>query len=172
MKRLAVRLSGTAATEALGAALAACLSPRPGFALLLDGPLGAGKTTLVRGLASVLPGGDEAEVASPSFNICNIYPTVPEVAHFDLYRLEGMSPGEEFHDALEHPETLVIVEWSQYLDGPDRPEDALSCELHAEGKGREAVLSAEGPRASACLEKLERVLLERNIPHTSHEEAE
>ena len=55
----------------------------------MEGELGAGKTTLVRGLVEALPGGQDAEVASPSFNLVNLYPTQPETAHVDLYRCEG-----------------------------------------------------------------------------------
>jgi len=88
--------------------------------LLLDGDLGAGKTTLVRFLVSSLPGGEQAEVSSPSFNILNIYPTQPEVAHFDLYRLQG--PPEDFWaDILEDENRLRIVEWAKYLNPAQYP---------------------------------------------------
>jgi len=93
---------------ALGAALGRVLSSLPPglrgqdgglVPLLLSGALGAGKTTLVRGLVSALPGAELAEVSSPSFNIVNIYPTTPQVAHFDLYRVVGSAP-EELLDSL------------------------------------------------------------------------
>ena len=54
--------------------------------LLLHGDLGSGKTTLTRFMVLSLPGGLEAEVASPSFTLCNHYATVPPVLHCDLYR--------------------------------------------------------------------------------------
>ncbi len=56
-------------------------------ALYLRGTLGSGKTTLTRGLVAALPGGEDAEVASPSFTLCNIYPTRPALLHADLYRM-------------------------------------------------------------------------------------
>ncbi len=166
MSGLGVTLRDAPSTVALGEAMAACLGARPGFALLLDGPLGAGKTTLVRGLVSALPGAERAEVASPSFNICNIYPTRPEVAHVDLYRLEGRPPGEDFENALEVPETLVIVEWAQYLHPPDLPAERVICALAALEGGRTARLSASGREASAFLDRLARVLAEREVPFT------
>lgn len=166
MSRLRVGLRDAAATLDLGAAMAACLAPRPGFVLLLEGGLGAGKTTLVRGLVSPLPGGGEAEVASPSFNICNMYPTTPQVAHFDLYRLEGQPPGEDFENALDAPETLVIVEWSQYLHPPDLPRERATCLLTASEEGRTADLTATGEDARAFLGCLAQALAERNIPFT------
>ena len=68
--------------------------------LLLHGDLGSGKTTLTRFMVLSLPGGSEAEVASPSFTLCNHYATVPPVLHCDLYRCAGSLP-EELFDALE-----------------------------------------------------------------------
>lgn len=164
MRRLRVGLPDAQATIALGGAMAACLDTRPGFAVLLDGVLGAGKTTLVRGLAAALPGGPEAEVASPSFNICNIYPTAPEIAHFDLYRLEGQPPGEDFENALEALETLVIVEWAQYLHPPDLPADRVTCFLSALEGGRMAEMTAEGAKARGFLDRLARAL--EKLPFT------
>lgn len=164
MERLRVGLKDLQATIALGEAMASCLDARPGFAILLDGVLGAGKTTLVRGLVSSLPGGDEAEVASPSFNICNIYPTAPEVAHFDLYRLEGQHPGEDFENALEALETLVIVEWAQYLLPPDLPEQRVTCFLSALEGGRMVEMTAVGEKARGFLDRLEQAL--EKLPFT------
>jgi tRNA threonylcarbamoyladenosine biosynthesis protein TsaE len=69
--------------------------------VLLRGDLGSGKTTFVRGLVAALPGGEEAEVASPSFNLVNVYPTRPEVVHMDLYRLRGGEAGELFEEYAE-----------------------------------------------------------------------
>ena len=66
--------------------------------ILLMGDLGAGKTTLIRFLVEALPGGENAEVASPSFTLCNVYPTTPKVQHFDLYRLP---PGSVLVATLE-----------------------------------------------------------------------
>jgi tRNA threonylcarbamoyladenosine biosynthesis protein TsaE len=147
-------------TLALGAALGSALAlPRCASGgpvpLLLSGPLGAGKTTLVRGLVNALPGAPEAEVSSPSFNIVNLYPTRPQVAHFDLYRVAGAAP-EELLDALEAKDVLVVAEWIENLPRPDWPEDALhlvwspvpsgrALEIRACGKAAEALLAALAP---------------------------
>lgn len=70
-------------------------------ALYLYGSLGAGKTTFTRAFVSAFAGAEEAEVASPSFTICNEYPTHPEIFHADLYRLpENIALPEELHDML------------------------------------------------------------------------
>ena len=55
--------------------------------ILFYGDLGSGKTTFTRGFIEALPGGENAEVSSPSFTLCNSYPTTPSVIHCDLYYL-------------------------------------------------------------------------------------
>ena len=84
-----VTLHSLADTRRLGRLLAAGLRELGPVALLLRGPLGSGKTTLTAALTAALPGGDLAEVGSPSFTICNYYPTTPPVLHADLYRSPG-----------------------------------------------------------------------------------
>lgn len=103
-------LDSEAATAAAGASLAERV--RPGDIITLDGPLGAGKTTLVRGLLHAL--GHEAEVPSPSFSLIQPYEGLAlPVLHVDLYRLED--PEELWELGLETAaDGLLIVEW------PDR----------------------------------------------------
>jgi tRNA threonylcarbamoyladenosine biosynthesis protein TsaE len=111
-------LPDAVATEALGARIAALV--RPGDLLLLEGPLGAGKTTLVRGLVTAL-GGDPGEVCSPTFVLLESYAVrsggIARVHHADLYRLRGRptAPWDEvgLGDALEDPAALTAVEWPE-----------------------------------------------------------
>ncbi|MGE4553026.1 MAG: tRNA (adenosine(37)-N6)-threonylcarbamoyltransferase complex ATPase subunit type 1 TsaE [Desulfovibrionaceae bacterium] len=152
-------LPGPAATEALGRELARVLAGRsPVPALLLSGPLGAGKTTLVRALVEALPGAEGAEVASPSFNILNLYPTTPPVAHFDLYRLEGLPPGEEFLELAGDGTTLLVVEWSEHLPPDLVPDPALTLRLTPRGTGRAAKIEAVQDTARAALTALNQAL--------------
>jgi tRNA threonylcarbamoyladenosine biosynthesis protein TsaE len=104
--------ASAAGTEAAGARLAARL--RPGDLLLLVGPLGAGKTTFVRGLAAGL--GSAAGVSSPTFQLVRIYPGRVQLAHADLYRLEKPSDLRELglDELLE--QGVVAVEWGDRLD--------------------------------------------------------
>ena len=123
---------------------------------LLRAGLGSGKTTLTRGFVAALPGGSDAEVASPSFNLANVYPTRPPVVHIDLYRLgEGFLDAglEELLEAGHSAGRVVLVEWAEYLPASLCPPDRLEVELAEAGPGREATLSAYGPRASQWLEK-------------------
>jgi tRNA threonylcarbamoyladenosine biosynthesis protein TsaE len=94
----------------IGHALAAVLAP--GDLVLLYGPLGAGKTTLVRVIAAAL--GVTDVVRSPSFTIANIYCGPISVQHLDLYRLaddadEDALALEEYHA----PDAVTLVEWPE-----------------------------------------------------------
>lgn len=138
----------------LGRALAGWRAPGGGLAALaLLGPLGAGKTTLVRGLVSALPGADEAEVSSPSFNIVNIYPTRPRVAHFDLYRVAGHAP-DEYLDATEAQDVLVVAEWLENLPEADWPREALVLRWLPVPSGRALEIRAWGKAAAGLLDEL------------------
>lgn len=155
---LTLRLHTAEDTLELGRILAQVLAAaRPVPALLLQGNLGSGKTTLIRGLVESLPGSELAEVSSPSFNIFNLYPTVPPVAHFDLYRLEGMPPDESLFEFLGDPSTLTAVEWIQFLDREYWPDSGLflewkpcetgrTLEMHAIGKDAEGLIETLKPR--------------------------
>jgi tRNA threonylcarbamoyladenosine biosynthesis protein TsaE len=98
-------------TEAVGAELASGL--RGGDVVLVEGELGAGKTTLVRGAARAL--GVDRPVTSPTFTIGQLYPAAdgaPGVAHLDLYRLADLE--SEDPDLLADyigPGTIAFVEW-------------------------------------------------------------
>ncbi len=150
-----LHLEDAEATLRLGRVLAAKLAEAPSPpALLLQGELGSGKTTLVRGLVESLPGADMAEVSSPSFNIFNLYPTTPPVAHFDLYRLEGMEPDDALFECFEDGEAVTIVEWIQFLDRRLWPDEALFLEWRPCGTGRSLALHAMGKTANGILHSL------------------
>jgi tRNA threonylcarbamoyladenosine biosynthesis protein TsaE len=99
-----------AETEAIGARMAAGLEP--GDVVLIQGELGAGKTTLVRGAARAL--GVRQPVTSPTFTIGQRYPAPVPVAHLDLYRVPGLA-GEDpdlLSDYLR-ADTIAFVEWPE-----------------------------------------------------------
>lgn len=92
-----------------------------------------------------------AEVSSPSFNIFNLYPTTPPVAHFDLYRLEGMPPDDALFEYMDDHHTVAVIEWAQFLDRGDWPDDAVHLEWTAAGTGRTLTMHAIGKAAFALL---------------------
>jgi tRNA threonylcarbamoyladenosine biosynthesis protein TsaE len=147
MERFSVALPDEASTAALGRALADALPREPGFSLHLRGDLGAGKTTLIRELVRTLPGGEAAQAASPSFNICNVYPTRPEVFHYDLYRLEGSSGCEELDEHLDRADALVAIEWAEHLPARLACVECLLLTLRKADVGRVAVVEAHGAAA-------------------------
>lgn len=132
-------------TVEFGRMLAEAMSDSPVRSLYLFADLGGGKTTLARGFVSALPGGSHAEVASPSFTLCNIYPTRPEVLHADLYRLsEGASMPEEMEELMEDGNALLVLEWPEYLAREHYADERLEVRLvHAYGQAGEADTKSE-----------------------------
>ena len=135
--------SAAAETEALAARLAAELSP--GDVVLVEGDLGAGKTTFVRGAARAL--GVAGPVTSPTFTIGQRYPgsSGRVVAHVDLYRLGSLA--DEDPDLLDDylgPDTITFVEWPREelarLAPPARP--AVRVSLAHDGEDRRRVTIA------------------------------
>ena len=141
---LIVMLPDLAATEELGRQLAAIA--RPGDCLLLEGPLGAGKTAFARAFLRAAADDPEMEVPSPSFTLVQIYDTnIGPVFHYDLWRLDGPDALTElgWEDALDG---IVLAEWPDRL-GPLRPADALTVTLRlGAGDAREARLSGWAAR--------------------------
>lgn len=139
-----VFLADAAATLNFGRSLAPALLGRSSIdrLLLLRGPLGAGKTSLVQGLASGL--GIEDAITSPTFALAHHYSgrregEVTHLIHLDLYRLEGAAADDLFLQEEEEALALgavLAVEWPERLSF--EPGGALRLDLSAEGDGRRA----------------------------------
>ncbi len=117
-----IDLPDSQATQQLGIRLGQLLPA--GSTILLEGDLGAGKTTLVQGIGKGL--GIETAIVSPTFTIINEYPEgrVP-LYHFDLYRLESKEIAEIapelYWEAIEVTLGITAIEWAQRLPYlPDR----------------------------------------------------
>jgi tRNA threonylcarbamoyladenosine biosynthesis protein TsaE len=100
--------SSATETEAIGARMAAELGP--GDVVLIEGDLGAGKTTLVRGACRAL--GVKGPVTSPTFTIGQRYPAPVPVTHVDLFRVPDLT-GEDPDLLAEYlrPDAIAFVEW-------------------------------------------------------------
>ncbi|MFQ5696599.1 MAG: tRNA (adenosine(37)-N6)-threonylcarbamoyltransferase complex ATPase subunit type 1 TsaE [Terriglobia bacterium] len=109
-----VTTSSPEETTALGRALARGLEP-PAL-VLVYGELGAGKTTLVKGMVAGLGLAAENEVTSPSFVLVNSYGNPAQLHHVDLYRIEGRAELETLGlDDLLAERAIVVVEWAERL---------------------------------------------------------
>lgn len=120
-------------TFALGGQVGAQLAG--GEILLLDGPLGAGKTVFVKGLTTAL-GVDPDEVTSPSFTLVNPYDGRLTVFHIDLYRLdEGASAAAavDLEELLSDEQAVIIIEWAHRLGNYRLPSNAWRVDINGDG---------------------------------------
>jgi tRNA threonylcarbamoyl adenosine modification protein YjeE len=143
-------LSSRRRTTRLGRQLAKLIAP--GDLLVLSGPLGAGKTFLVRALCRGLGLPEAVPVTSPTFALVQDYDTSPRLVHADLYRLgSGDEVLELGLDAARREGNLLVVEWgAPFL--AELGGDGLFVELGVEP--RNAAFRASGPRSEALLDAL------------------
>src|ERR1039457_5996084 len=101
-------------TVAFGRELA--IYVQPPCLVLLEGDLGSGKTTLVKGIVAGLGVASEDEVTSPSFTLVHEYGSAGRVFHADLYRIEGARDLSTLGlEDLSHQAATVLVEWGEKL---------------------------------------------------------
>jgi len=132
-----------ALAEALGRAAQA------GDVLLLEGPLGAGKTCFTQGLARGL--GVTTPVRSPTFVLVTQHHGRLTLAHVDLYRVEGTGSLDDLGLDECRDGAVLAVEWGEKLDG--RMDDALVVTLAEDGADRRRIEArARGARGRAWLE--------------------
>lgn len=146
-----LELDGEAATLTLGRILGGALRQRGEGFLGLVGDLGAGKTTLIKGLAEGMDIASDA-VSSPTYALVQEYGSEAELVHMDLYRLEHIDDLESlaYWDYIDRPETLVCVEWLDRIPHA-WPGQGVIVELERHGEGRRAQLYAS--EAYAALAK-------------------
>lgn len=131
-------------TRRFGSELAKLLSS--GQMITLRGDLGAGKTTLAKGLIAELTNLDPDDVTSPTFCLCNEYDEGPFlIRHLDAYRLGGSEALIDlgFLDWRSDGDSLILLEWPEKV--PDALSDPyLDIDMALEGQGRSIALKALG----------------------------
>lgn len=122
-----------------------------GVVIELVGDVGAGKTTLTKGIAAGL--GVDEDVQSPSFTISRVYDARDglQLAHYDFYRLHDAGiMADELRDVVNDPTTVTVIEWADIVEGV-LPEQRLT--IHAVATNEtERELTVSGP--AALLEKI------------------
>ena len=106
-----------------------------GEIILVDGPLGAGKTLFVKGVARAL-GLDEEDVTSPSFTLVNLHQGRLLLYHIDLYRLEeGASAAHavDLDEILTDESAVVIIEWAERLGRYPLPSEVWRISISGDG---------------------------------------
>lgn len=132
-----IKLISETDTLALGVRIADVL--RAGDTVLLSGDLGAGKTTLARGLIQSRLG--DIDVPSPTYTLVQAYDWgAVELWHCDLYRLDKPDDAYELGLLDAMGEDIVLIEWADRL-GAHVPADALRIDLSFDGEGRTATLT-------------------------------
>jgi len=132
----------------LGVRLARVLAP--GDLVVLDGPLGAGKTTLAQGIGAGL--GVRGDVTSPTFVIARVHPSLTggtPLVHADAYRVAGALEIDDLDLDASVADSVTIVEWGKGLvEGlaPDRLDIEISRTVGTESEVRQVAITAQGRR--------------------------
>jgi tRNA threonylcarbamoyladenosine biosynthesis protein TsaE len=147
-----LRIATDAEMRDLGRRLAARL--RPGDLVILSGPLGAGKTTLVQGIGAGL--GVRGPVTSPTFVIARVHPVVsgtgPALVHADAYRLGSISEVDDLDLDTDADRVVTVVEWGSGLaEGLAADRLEVSIEPDPVGDVRTVRLIGHGGRWHAAL---------------------
>jgi tRNA threonylcarbamoyladenosine biosynthesis protein TsaE len=125
-------------------------SLRPGSVVALEGDLGSGKTTLVKGIALGLGVGSAREVKSPTFVIMHIYQGRLPLYHFDLYRLDETSDLQSIglEEFMTDPNSVSVIEWADRIPDVSKRADFVIKLARKEKDKREIVILRQSRRIS------------------------
>jgi tRNA threonylcarbamoyladenosine biosynthesis protein TsaE len=146
-----MNLVDESSTISLAQRLAARL--KPGMVIYLHGDLGAGKTTLVRGMLNAL--GYTGRVKSPTYTLVEPYHIAGiDLRHFDLYRLHDEEEWETagFRDEFDG-HNIFLIEWPEHALGLIPPAD-VKIDFEILAQGRNVVIQANTPTGRECLKQL------------------
>jgi tRNA threonylcarbamoyladenosine biosynthesis protein TsaE len=150
-----IEVSGESDMRTLGAKLGALL--RGGELIELVGDVGAGKTTLTKGIAAGM--GIDDDIQSPSFTISRLYdaPSGLHLAHYDFYRLLAAGiMADELRETINDSQTVTVIEWAELIVGV-LPDDRLTMTitLSADNEhARHVSVVSSGHRSGTLLKEL------------------
>lgn len=128
---------------------------RGGEVIELIGDVGAGKTTLTKGIAAGM--GIDETIQSPTFTINRVYDATDgrRLVHYDFYRLgDAGIMADELRETIDDPATVTVVEWAGIVDGV-LPADRLSITITSPGEtSRQLQVLADGPVSRTLVERL------------------
>ncbi len=137
-------------TEMLGEQIGRAL--KPGTVVALIGELGAGKTTLTKGIARGL--GVTDLVHSPTFTLIHEHKGRIPVYHFDLYRLETQGEMEDIgYEGYFYGDGVAVIEWAEKIPAII-PEDRLEIRISEDDSRRRFDLQATGPKSEEVLARV------------------
>ena len=148
-EQIDVRIATPSAMQSLAEKIGRVL--QIGDVIALNGPLGAGKTTFVQGLAVGLGVPAERHVASPTFALVNEHPGRIDFVHVDFYRIRSPAELPELGIEEAYDRAATAIEWAERF--PDwLPKDTLHLVLDVEADGARRVRAqSSGPRSQALL---------------------
>lgn len=153
MNRMIIEVNSEDEMKAFGQKLGASLEG--GEIIELVGDVGAGKTTLTKGIAAGM--GVQETVQSPSFTISRVYDTPHhlQLAHYDFYRLQDAGiMADELHETLLDHATVTIIEWADIVSGV-LPADHMTMTIQSPSEStRKIEIAAGGENSNLLLEKL------------------
>ena len=121
-----------------------------GDLITMEGDLGAGKTTMTKGIGKAL--GVTRVINSPTFNILKGYSGRIPLYHLDVYRLEGVSQELGFEEYFDG-DGVCVVEWAQFIED-ELPTERLEITIHHCDNGREVNLNPIGKRYDEIVKKV------------------